>query len=80
MCRLAEIGQKQIKTSRKTLSSMPFSIRLGLAALLRSNASESEIVEHLVDIETNGMGIERPRANSAETVELLLRWRVLVAR
>jgi len=52
----------------------------GVLSLLRSDATESEIVDHLVDIETNGMGIERPRENSAETVELLLRWRVLVSR
>jgi hypothetical protein len=52
----------------------------GVLSLLRSDATESEIVDHLVDIETNGMGIERPRESSAETVELLLRWRVLVSR
>ena len=52
----------------------------GVLSLLRSDATESEIVDHLVDIATNSMGIERSRENSAETVELLLRWRVLVSR
>lgn len=49
-------------------------------SLLRSAATETEIVDFLVDIETNGMGLDLPRENSAETVTTLLRWRALISR
>ena len=49
-------------------------------SLLRSEATEAEIVDYLVDVETNGMGLERPRAGSENAVRLLLRWRALVSR
>lgn len=49
-------------------------------SLLRSEATESEIVDHLVDIETNRMGVERPRSDSEKTVHLLFRWRGFVSR
>jgi len=51
----------------------------GVLSLLRSDVTEAEI-DYLVEIETNGMGIERARKNSVEAVELLLRWRALVSR
>ena len=51
-----------------------------ILSLLRSDATDAAIVDFLVEIETNGMGIERPRSNSVEAVALLLRWRALVSR
>ena len=49
-------------------------------SLLRSEATESEIVDYLVDVETNGIGLERARASSEEAARLLLHWRMLVSR
>ena len=49
-------------------------------SLLRSEATETEIVDYLVEVGTNGMGLERERASSEEAVRLLLRWHVLVSR
>ena len=49
-------------------------------SLLRSEATEAEIVDYLVDVENNSMGLERARASSEEAVRLLLRWRALVSR
>ncbi len=49
-------------------------------SLLRSNATESQMVDYLVEIETYGMGLDRPRARSENAVRILLRWRALVSR
>jgi hypothetical protein len=49
-------------------------------SLLRSEVTEAEIVDHLVQIKACRMGIERSRADSERTVKVLLRWRALVSR
>ena len=51
-----------------------------ILSLLRSDAGESAIVDYLVEVETDSMGLERPREHSIKTAELLLRWRTLVSR
>lgn len=52
----------------------------GVLALLRSDASEAEILQHLVKIETEEMGLLGQSANSEATVQWLLRWRAFVSR